>query len=70
MSWPVFGFADLLRFQGTGYLGCLGAAGQLPSTRHRCPAGSHDTVTPAHPFAATHWRGIGEAVAMVRSAPR
>ena len=33
------------------------SAASWASTRHRCPVGSHDTVTPAKPFAVARSRG-------------
>ena len=40
------------------------SAASWPSTRHRCPVGSHATVTPANPFAAAR------SAAQSNAAPR
>ena len=41
------------------------SAASWPSTRHRCPVGSHETVTPANPFAAA--RSAAQSKATPRS---
>ena len=41
------------------------SAASWPSTRHRCPVGSHETVTPAKPFAAA--RSAAQSNATPRS---
>ena len=44
------------------------SAASCPSTRQRCPVGSHDTVTPAQPFAAA--RPAAQSSAAPRSQAR